>query len=142
MDINVCCTILVSFLWAVIYILYKKISNCNIDLLSFGLSKFFIMGIIAGLLYLFYKKNNEIFQNIEQNTFFYLILLSILEVICVFLFIYAIKDKDVVWIVPITEALIILFSFLLSIYFFSEKITVNKNLGILFLLIGIYFINY
>ena len=48
MDINVCCTILVSFLWAVIYILYKKISNCNIDLLSFGLSKFFIMGIIAG----------------------------------------------------------------------------------------------
>ena len=142
MDKKVCCTILVSFLWAVIYILYKKISNCNIDLLSFGLSKFFIMGIIAGLLYLFYQKNDEIFQNIEQNTFYYLILLSILEVICVFLFIYAIKDKDVSWVVPVTEGLIILFSFLLSIYFFSEKITVNKNLGILFLLIGIYFINY
>lgn len=142
MDEKVCCTILVSFLWAVIYILYKKISNCNIDLLSFGLSKFFIMGMIAGLLYLFYQKNDKIFQNIEQNTFFYLILLSILEVICVFLFIYAIKDKDVSWIVPVTEGLIILFSFLLSIYFLSEKITVNKNLGILFLLIGIYFINY
>ena len=64
------------------------------------------------------------------------------EVICVFLFIYAIKDKDVNWIVPVTEGLIILFSVLLSLYFFSEKMTVNKNLGILFLLIGIYFINY
>ena len=142
MDKKVCCTILVSFLWAVVYILYKKISKCNIDILSFGLSKFFIMGMIAVLFYLFYKKNDDIFKNIDQNTFMYLILLSLLEVICVFLFIYAIKDKDVNWIVPVTEGLIIIFSVLLSLYFFSEKITVNKNLGILFLLIGIYFINY
>lgn len=142
MDKKVCCTILVSFLWAVVYILYKKISKCNIDILSFGLSKFFIMGIIAVLFYLFYKKNDDIFKNIDQNTFMYLILLSLLEVICVFLFIYAIKDKDVNWIVPLTEGLIIIFSVLLSLYFFSEKITVNKNLGIIFLLIGIYFVNY
>ena len=100
------------------------------------------MGIIAGLFYIIYQKNDEIFKNIDGNTFLYLILLSILEVICVFLFIYAIKDKDVSWIVPVTEGLIILFSVLLSIYFFSEKMTVEKNLGILFLLIGIYFTNY
>ena len=142
MDKKVCCTILVSFLWAIVYILYKKISKCNIDMLSFGLSKFFIMGIIAALFYLFYQNNDKIFKNIDDNTFLYLILLSILEVICVFLFIYAIKDKDVSWIVPVTEGLIILFSVLLSIYFFSEKMTINKSLGILFLLIGIYLINY
>ena len=70
MDINVCCTILVSFLWAVIYILYKKISNCNIDLLSFGLSKFFIMGIIAGLLYLFIKKIMKFSKILNKIHFF------------------------------------------------------------------------
>ena len=36
MDKKVCCTILLSFLWAVVYILYKKISKCNIDKLVNG----------------------------------------------------------------------------------------------------------
>ena len=96
-------------------------------MLSFGLSHLFYYG--NNCCYFTYsdQNNDKIFKNIDDNTFLYLILLSILEVICVFLFIYATKDKDVSWIVPVTEGLIILFSVLLSIYFFSEKMTINKK---------------
>ena len=58
-----------------------------------------------------------------------------------FLYFYSLKNNDVSWSVPMIEASVILVSSLVSIYYFKEKLTPIRIIGILTILLGIYLVN-
>ena len=65
-----------------------------------------------------------------------------LGIITWLIWIHLIKTKDMSKFVPVKQGIYILLVFLSGIYFHGEKLSLNKILGIFFILLGIFFMGY
>lgn len=109
------------------------------DLINFVLYKLVICGLIGiiGLIIYNYKE----YKPINTEVLIPLCLVSLLSVLYISIHYYEITHKEISYVSTITKALNILFTFILAIYLYNEKINVSKCLGLILILLGIYLLN-
>lgn len=143
MDKRLLPVIILSFLWAGIFNLCKKATILESNLYNLALIKILFLGIIGIILLVLFSKDNKLkdFRNIKSEVYNIIFITSLFQAISMFLYFYSLKNNDVSWSVPMIEASVILVSSLVSIYYFKEKLTPIRIIGILTILLGIYLVN-
>jgi len=86
----------------------------------------------------YYKK----VTTMKRKTAFLVVLTSILSFLGLYLFWYILHNNKAAYAVSCVHPLFISLSILLSYFLYKEKINSRETIGILFVLIGIIFINY
>ena len=135
--------LIIGFLWASIFNLCKESTNIQKNIYALGFIKVILIGIIGLLSLLIFQTETNIIEEIKKTDNKVLTLLIIscgFEVISSFFYFYSLNNNDVSWSVPMIEAGIILISVLMSIYFFREKLTNSRILGIFTILLGIFLV--
>lgn len=121
----------------------KKILN-NKNIYQVLLVDSFIYFILVSILYLSTngtKNITNVFSNFSSNNLIYL-LLGLVSFLCYTILRFKlINDNTLGNLITLEESSIILAGLVLGILFFNEKISVNKIIGTILLIIGIYFIN-
>ena len=121
----------------------KKILN-NKNIYQVLLVDSFIYFILVSILYLSTngtKNMTNVFSNFSTNNLIYLVL-GLVSFLCYTLLRFKlINDNTLGKLITLEESSIILVGLVLGILFFNEKISVNKIIGTILLIIGIYFIN-
>ena len=104
----------------------------------------FIYFILVLILYLSTngtKNITNVFSNFSTNNLIYLVL-GLVSFLCYTILRFKlINDNTLGNLITLEESSIILAGLVLGILFFNEKISVNKIIGTMLLIIGIYFIN-
>ena len=104
----------------------------------------FIYFILVLILYLSTngtKNITNVFSNFSTNNLIYLVL-GLVSFLCYTILRFKlINDNTLGNLITLEESSIILAGLVLGILFFNEKISVNKVIGTILLIIGIYFIN-
>lgn len=135
---------IISILWAFIFNISKKITELTDDIISVVLLKTIIIGIIGFIVTLLFRsQNDKVFENIKKidNRIWYLIIFSILlEIASSYFYFESLKSNQLSWVIPLIEAGIILFSILLSLLFFREKLNIYRFLGVFFIIGGIFLV--
>lgn len=145
MDSKFLPVLIISFLWASIFILCKKSSLIQENIYALAFIKVILVGVIGMISLLVYQTENDIIEEIKKTDNKVLILLiisCIFEVISCFFYFHSLKNNKASWSIPLIEAGIILLTILMSIYFFKEKINTRKTIGILTILLGIFLFYY
>ena len=121
----------------------KKILN-NKNIYQVLLVDSFIYFILVLILYLSTngtKNITNVFSNFSTNNIIYLVL-GLVSFLCYTILRFKlINDNTLGNLITLEESSIILTGLVLGILFFNEKISVNKIIGTILLIIGIYFIN-
>ena len=121
----------------------KKILN-NKNIYQVLLVDSFIYFILVSILYLSTngtKNITNVFSNFSTNNLIYLVL-GLVSFLCYTILRFKlINDNTLGNLITLEESSIILAGLVLGILFFNEKISVNKIIGTILLIIGIYFIN-
>ena len=121
----------------------KKILN-NKNIYQVLLVDSFIYFILVSVLYLSTngtKNVTNVFSNFSTNNLIYLVL-GLVSFLCYTILRFKlINDNTLGNLITLEESSIILAGLVLCILFFNEKIGVNKIIGTILLIIGIYFIN-
>ena len=121
----------------------KKILN-NKNIYQVLLVDSFIYFILVLILYLSTngtKNITNVFSNFSTNNLIYLVL-GLVSFLCYTILRFKlINDNTLGNLITLEESSIILAGLVLGILFFNEKISVNKIIGTMLLIIGIYFIN-
>ena len=121
----------------------KKILN-NKNIYQVLLVDSFIYFILVSILYLSTngtKNMTNVFSNFSTNNLIYLVL-GLVSFLCYTILRFKlINDNTLGKLITLEESSIILVGLVLGILFFNEKISVNKIIGTILLIIGIYFIN-
>ena len=121
----------------------KKILN-NKNIYQVLLVDSFIYFILVSILYLSTngtKNITNVFSNFSTNNLIYLVL-GLVSFLCYTILRFKlINDNTLGNLITLEESSIILAGLVLGILFFNEKISVNKIIGTMLLIIGIYFIN-
>ena len=121
----------------------KKILN-NKNIYQVLLVDSFIYFILVLILYLSTngtKNITNVFSNFSTNNLIYLVL-GLVSFLCYTILRFKlINDNTLGNLITLEESSIILAGLVLGILFFNEKISVNKVIGTILLIIGIYFIN-
>ena len=121
----------------------KKILN-NKNIYQVLLVDSFIYFILVSILYLSTngtKNITNVFSNFISNNLIYLVL-GLVSFLCYTILRFKlINDNTLGNLITLEESSIILAGLVLGILFFNEKISFNKVIGTILLIIGIYFIN-
>ena len=121
----------------------KKILN-NKNIYQVLLVDSFIYFILVSILYLSTngtKNITNVFSNFSTNNLIYLVL-GLVSFLCYTILRFKlINDNTLGNLITLEESSIILAGLVLGILFFNEKISVNKVIGTILLIMGIYFIN-
>jgi uncharacterized membrane protein len=124
--------------------LSKKKILTNKNIYQVLLVDSFIYFILVLILYLSTngtKNITNVFSNFSTNNLIYLVL-GLVSFLCYTILRFKlINDNTLGNLITLEESSIILAGLVLGILFFNEKISVNKIIGTIFLIIGIYFIN-
>ena len=130
----------VIILWSLMFVFYKKISGMT-DYYTLVILKIIflsIFGLIVAICYLLFDKNKrKAISNINKKTLNLIIITSLIELLTTFFYVFLLYKKDANWIIAILESGIIVTVLLLSLLILNEKITLDRVLGILIVLIGI-----
>ena len=121
----------------------KKILN-NKNIYQVLLIDSFIYFILVSILYFSTndtKNITNVFSNFSTNNLIYLVL-GLVSFLCYTILRFKlINDNTLSNLITLEESSIILAGLVLGILFFNEKISVNKVIGTILLITGIYFIN-
>ncbi len=121
----------------------KKILN-NKNIYQVLLVDSFIYFILVSILYLSTngtKNITNVFSNFTTNNLIYLVL-GLVSFLCYTILRFKlINDNTLGNLITLEESSIILAGLVLGVLFFNEKISVNKIIGTILLIMGIYFIN-
>ena len=121
----------------------KKILN-NKNIYQVLLVDSFIYFILVLILYLSTngtKNITNVFSNFSTNNLIYLVL-GLVSFLCYTILRFKlINDNTLGNLITLEESSIILAGLVLGALFFNEKISVNKIIGTILLIMGIYFIN-
>lgn len=83
----------------------------------------------------------ECWSRLDKYDVIYILLGSFTSIIGARLLISLIKKKDITYLMVHLQPIVIAITFIVGYIFFKEKITLNKIMGILFILTGLIFIN-
>lgn len=83
----------------------------------------------------------ECWGKLDRYDVIYILLGSFTSIIGARLLISLIKKKDITYLIAHLQPIVIAITFIIGYIFFKEKITLNKIMGILFILAGLIFIN-
>ena len=130
----------VVFLWSLMFVFYKKISNFT-DYKTLVILKILflsIFGLLCVLLYLLFNKEKRLeLIKTDKKVVNLIIIASIIELITTFLYIFLLYKKDANWLIAILEAGIIVTTLFLSVLLLKEKINMDRILGIIIVITGI-----
>ena len=130
----------VIILWSLMFVFYKKISGMT-DYYTLVILKIIflsVFGLIVAICYLLFDENKrKAISNIDKKTLNLIIITSLIELLTTFFYVFLLYKKDANWIIAILESGIIVTVLLLSLLILNEKITLDRVLGILIVLIGI-----
>ena len=131
--------ILVIFLWSLMFVFYKKLTN-KVDYETLLIIKIIcvsLTGLLSVFLYLIFnkKKRLEIIKT-DKKLVNFIFITAVLELLTTFLYIYLLYKKDANWLIAILEAGIIVLTLFLSIVILKEKINMDRVLGLIILVVG------
>lgn len=130
----------VVFLWSLMFVFYKKISNFT-DYKTLVILKIIflsVFGLLCVLLYLLFNKEKRLeLMKTDKKVVNLIIIASIIELITTFFYIYLLYKKDANWLIAILEAGIIVTTLFLSLLLLQEKINMDRILGIIIVITGI-----
>ena len=130
----------VVFLWSLMFVFYKKISNFT-DYKTLVILKIIflsVFGLLCVLLYLLFNKEKRLeLIKTDKKVVNLIIIASIIELITTFFYIYLLYKKDANWLIAILEAGIIVTTLFLSLILLQEKINMDRILGIIIVITGI-----
>jgi len=130
----------VVFLWSLMFVFYKKISNFT-DYKTLVILKIIflsVFGLLCVLLYLLFNKEKRLeLMKTDKKVVNLIIIASIIELITTFLYIFLLYKKDANWLIAILEAGIIVTTLFLSVLLLKEKINMDRILGIIIVITGI-----
>jgi len=130
----------VVFLWSLMFVFYKKISNFT-DYKTLVILKILflsIFGLLCVLLYLLFNKEKRLeLIKTDKKVVNLIIIASFIELITTFLYIFLLYKKDANWLIAILEAGIIVTTLFLSLILLQEKINMDRILGIIIVITGI-----
>jgi len=130
----------VVFLWSLMFVFYKKISNFT-DYKTLVILKIIflsVFGLLCVLLYLLFNKEKRLeLIKTDKKVVNLIIIASIIELITTFFYIYLLYKRDANWLIAILEAGIIVTTLFLSLILLQEKINMDRILGIIIVITGI-----
>ena len=130
----------VVFLWSLMFVFYKKISNFT-DYKTLVILKILflsIFGLLCILLYLLFNKEKRLeIMKTDKKIVNLIIIASIIELITTFLYIFLLYKNDANWLIAILEAGVIVTTLFLSLLLLKEKINMDRILGIIIVITGI-----
>ena len=130
----------VIFLWSIMFVFYKKISGLT-DYYTLVILKIIflsIFGLICSAIYLILdKKKRMTIMKTDKKIINLIAITSLIELVTTFFYIYLLYKKDANWIIAILESGIIVTVALLSVIILNEKISLDRILGIIIVLVGI-----
>ena len=130
----------VIFLWSIMFVFYKKISNFT-DYKTLVILKILflsIFGLLCVLLYLLFNKEKRLeIMKTDKKIVNLIIIASIIELITTFLYIFLLYKNDANWLIAILEAGVIVTTLVLSLLLLQEKINMDRILGIIIVITGI-----
>lgn len=130
----------VIFLWSLMFVFYKKISNFT-DYKTLVILKIIflsVFGLLCVLLYLLFNKEKRLeLIKTDKKVVNLIIIASIIELITTFFYIYLLYKRDANWLIAILEAGIIVTTLFLSLILLQEKINMDRILGIIIVITGI-----
>jgi drug/metabolite transporter (DMT)-like permease len=130
----------VVFLWSLMFVFYKKISNFT-DYKTLVILKIIflsVFGLLCVLLYLLFNKEKRLeLIKTDKKVVNLIVIASIVELITTFFYIYLLYKKDANWLIAILEAGIIVTTLFLSLILLQEKINMDRILGIIIVITGI-----
>ena len=130
----------VVFLWSLMFVFYKKISNFT-DYKTLVILKIIflsVFGLLCVLLYLLFNKEKRLeLMKTDKKVVNLIIIASIIELITTFLYIFLLYKNDANWLIAILEAGVIVTTLFLSLILLQEKINMDRILGIIIVISGI-----
>ena len=130
----------VVFLWSLMFVFYKKISNFT-DYKTLVILKIIflsVFGLLCVLLYLLFNKEKRLeLMKTDKKVVNLIIIASIIELITTFLYIFLLYKNDANWLIAILEAGVIVTTLFLSLILLQEKINMDRILGIIIVITGI-----
>ena len=130
----------VVFLWSLMFVFYKKISNFT-DYKTLVILKIIflsVFGLLCVLLYLLFNKEKRLeLMKTDKKVVNLIIIASIIELITTFFYIFLLYKRDANWLIAILEAGIIVTTLFLSVLLLKEKINMDRILGIIIVITGI-----
>jgi len=142
---NIYPIIIVGILWAFILNLCKKSTKNNFNVKALVLIKVISIGLVGIVFLIIDLVNNrgllKEFSKIDNTTILILGLASFFEIIASYYYFYSLKNNDISWCVPLSEALVIILSTILSFFLFKDKITKIRLFGIIIILFGMCLVN-
>ena len=122
-------------------ILNKKVLNVD----EYFMINHFIVTALLLIYFVILIKNKQCSINcwnkLDRYDIIYILLGSFTSIIGARLLISLIKKKDISYLMAHLQPIVIAITFIVGYIFFKEKITLNKIMGILFILTGLIFIN-
>ena len=122
-------------------ILNKKVLNVDE---YFMVNHFIVTGLLLVYFVILIKNKQcsiECWSRLDRYDIMYILLGSFTSIIGARLLISLIKKKDITYLMVHLQPIVIAITFIEGYVFFKEKITLNKIMGILFILTGLIFIN-
>ena len=146
--ISIFLILIVSICWSLPFFLIKDLTNylskIEIIVISHLVWDVFILSFM-GYIWLFNRpKATSFINNIKKlpNKYkYYILSLTIIGIISQLSYFTLLKNNNVSVIIPILNGLSNIFIILLAYFFFKEKLTFLKVIGILLVILGIYLIN-
>ena len=140
MDVVIFSLISVIFLWSLMFVFYKKISNFT-DYKTLVILKIIflsIFGLIGVFIYLLFNKDKykQVLQT-DKNIVKLIMIASFVELLTTFFYVFLLYKKEANWLIAILEAGIIVTTLFLSLILLNEKINMDRVLGLIILISGI-----
>ena len=137
--------ILLAFGWTINPFLKKKaigdLSSYQYLIMNSVLNTLFILIVFTFFLLKGTEKYHT-FYNIDKIQFFWILAASVITVLTSILLITLIKEHNVSYIIPHIQPLVIILTIITGFFIFKEQIDKFQLLGILFILCGLFTINY
>ena len=139
MDIVIFSLISVIFLWSLMFVFYKKISNFT-DYKTLVILKIIflsIFGLIGVIIYLLFNKDKykQVLQT-NKNIVKLIMIASFVELLTTFFYVFLLYKKEANWLIAILEAGIIVTTLFLSLILLNEKL-IWIGFGLIILISGI-----
>jgi drug/metabolite transporter (DMT)-like permease len=140
MDVVIFSLISVIFLWSLMFVFYKKISNFT-DYKTLVILKIIflsIFGLIGIIIYLLFNKEkyHQVIQT-DKNIVKLIMIASFVELLTTFFYVFLLYKKEANWLIAILEAGIIVTTLFLSLILLNEKVNMDRILGLIILISGI-----
>ncbi len=119
--------------------IFDKLAIKTVDVYSGIFFRSLVVAIIFGVFHFFYKGSNVIFINDIRGVLFYIISGILAGGFGAMFYFNALKLGDVSFVVPVA-AIYPLVTAILSVIFLNEQITLHRVLGIILIIVGIWFI--